>query len=42
MMQNSLAGKLTQPMKGIVNVVAVAIIGTVLARGYGMLAPTVP
>ena len=41
MLQNSLAGKLTQPVKGIVNVVAVAVIGTAAARLFGMLAPTV-
>jgi len=41
MLQNSLSGTLTQPMKGIVNVIAVAAIGTALASGYGMLAPTV-
>ena len=41
MLQNSLAGTLTQPLKGIVNVIAVVVIGTVLARVFGMLAPTV-
>jgi len=41
MLQNSLSGKLTQPVKGIVNVIAVAVIGTAAARLYGMLAPTV-
>ena len=41
MLQNSLFGKMTQPAKGIANVIAVAVIGTALARAYGALAPTV-
>ncbi len=41
MLQNSLFGKLQQPVKGIANVIAVVIIGSALARGYGMLAPMV-
>jgi hypothetical protein len=41
MLQNSLAGKLTQPMKGIVNVILIAVIGTALARLYEALMPMV-
>ena len=41
MLQNSLAAKLTQPVKGIVNVLLIAVIGTGLARLYEALAPTV-
>jgi hypothetical protein len=41
MLQNSLFATLTQPLKGIANVVAVVVIGTVLARMYGALAPMV-
>ncbi len=41
MLQNSLFGKMTQPAKGVANVVAVAVIGTALARMYGALAPMV-
>src|SRR5439155_13392041 len=41
MLQNSLAGKLTQPVKGIVNVVLIAVIGGGLARGYEALMPFV-
>jgi hypothetical protein len=41
MLQNSLFGKMTQPLKGIANVVAVIVIGTVLSKAYGALAPTV-
>jgi hypothetical protein len=41
MLQNSLFASLRQPLKGVANVVAVAIIGTVLARLYGALAPMV-
>jgi len=40
MLQNSLAGKLKQPVKGIVNAVLVAAIGTALAQLYRALAPT--
>jgi hypothetical protein len=41
MLQNSLFGKLTQPVKGLANVAAVVVIGTVLARVYAALAPAV-
>ncbi len=41
MLGNSLAGKLTQPMKGIVNVILIAAIGTALARVYEALMPAV-
>ena len=41
MLQNSLFGKMAQPVKGIANVIAVAIVSTVLVRVYGALAPTV-
>lgn len=41
MLQNSLFGKLRQPVKGIANVIAVAVIGTALAQLYRALAPTV-
>ena len=37
MLQNSLFGKLTQPLKGIVNAVAAAVIGSALAFMYGAL-----
>ncbi len=41
MFQNSIFGKLTQPLKGIANVVAVVVIGSALAQLYRALAPTV-
>jgi hypothetical protein len=41
MLQNSLFAKMAQPLKGIVNVIAVAVIGVALANLYGLLAPTV-
>ena len=41
MLGNSLAGKLTQPMKGIVNTILIIVIGTVLARVYEALMPMV-
>jgi len=41
MLQNSLFAKYPQPTKGILNVVAVVVIGQVLSRMYGALAPTV-
>lgn len=41
MFQGSLFGKLTQPLKGLLNAIAAAVIGTVLAWVYGVLAPTV-
>jgi hypothetical protein len=40
MLENSLFGRLTQPRKGVANTIAAAIIGTVLAWIYGLLAPT--
>jgi hypothetical protein len=40
MLQNSLFAKYTQPTKGVLNVVAVVVIGQVLSRMYGALAPT--
>ena len=39
MMQGSLFGKLTQPLKGALNAMASAVIGIVLAQIYGVLAP---
>jgi len=41
MLQNSLAGKLKQPARGVVNAVLVLIIGTALAQLYRSLAPSV-
>ena len=41
MFQNSLFQKLTQPLKGIANVIAVIVIGTALAQLYRVLAPTI-
>ncbi|MEP7304296.1 MAG: hypothetical protein ABJA98_02140 [Acidobacteriota bacterium] len=41
MLQGSLFAKYQQPMKGILNTVAVVVIGQVLSRMYGALAPTV-
>ncbi len=41
MMHGSLFGKLTQPLKGVLNVIASAAIGTVLAEIYAALAPLV-
>jgi len=41
MLQGSLFAKLLQPTKGVLNVLAVVVIGTVLSRIYGALAPTV-
>jgi hypothetical protein len=41
MLQNSLFAKFAQPVKGILNVVAVVVIGQLLARMYGALAPIV-
>lgn len=41
MLQNSLFAKLTQPLKGVVNVIAAAVIGEALAYLYCMLAGTV-
>jgi len=39
MLQGSLFAKQTQPLKGLLNVITVAIIGTLLARSYAALAP---
>jgi hypothetical protein len=41
MLQGSLFAKQQQPAKGILNVIAVVVIGQVLSRAYGALAPTV-
>jgi hypothetical protein len=41
MLQNSLFAKMTQPLKGVANVVTAAVIGVVLANVYGALAPMV-
>ena len=41
MFGNTLAGSLKQPMKGIVNVILIAVIGTVLARVYEAMMPIV-
>jgi len=41
MLQNSLAATLTQPVKGIVNVILIAVVGTALARLVEALAPMV-
>src|ERR1041384_3823139 len=41
MLGNSLAAKLTQPLKGIVNVVLIIVIGMGLARAYEALMPMV-
>jgi len=41
MLQGSLFAKLPQPTKGVLNVLAVVVIGTGLSRIYGALAPTV-
>ena len=41
MMQGSLFAKLTQPVKGVLNTLASAVIGTILALLYGALAPVV-
>ena len=41
MLQNSLFAKMTQPAKGIANVLAVVIIGSVLAQIYRALSPTI-
>jgi hypothetical protein len=39
MLQGSLFAKQTQPAKGVLNVVAVVVIGQVLSRLYGAMAP---
>lgn len=41
MMQGSLFGKMTQPLKGVLNTIASAVIGVGLALLYGALAPVV-
>ena len=41
MLQGSLFAKLAQPLKGVLNSLASAIIGTALALGYGAIAPLV-
>ncbi len=41
MLQNSLFAKMAQPAKGVLNALAAIVIGTVLSRMYGALAPTV-
>ncbi len=41
MLQNSLFGKLTQPLKGIANVTAVLVIGSALAQVYRTIAPSI-
>jgi hypothetical protein len=41
MLQNSLFGKLSQPLKGLANSVAAIIIGTALALAFGVLAASV-
>jgi hypothetical protein len=41
MLQNSLFAKYAQPTKGVLNVIAVVVIGQVLSRVYGALAPMV-
>jgi len=40
MLQNSLFAKFTQPLKGVLNAVAAAVIGSALAYMYGALAPS--
>ena len=39
MLQGSLFAKLTQPLKGVLNTVASAVVGTALALAYSALAP---
>ena len=41
MLGNTLAGKLKQPLKGVVNVILIAVIGIVLARVYEAMMPIV-
>jgi len=41
MLQGSLFGALKQPAKGVLNTLASAVIGSVLALGYGVVAPVV-
>ncbi len=41
MLQNSLFATMTQPLKGVMNTIAAAVIGVALANLYGVLAPVV-
>jgi hypothetical protein len=41
MMQGSLFGKHTQPLKGVLNTIVVVVVGEALAAMYGILAPVV-
>lgn len=41
MLQNSLFAKMAQPLKGVANAVAAAVVGVALAAAYGSLAPMV-
>ncbi len=41
MLQGSLFAKQTQPVKGILNTITVVVVGTLLARMYSALAPTI-
>jgi len=41
MLHNSLFAKFAQPLKGVLNTIAAVIIGVLLAKLYGVLAPTV-
>jgi hypothetical protein len=41
MLQNSLFARMAQPLKGVLNALAAAVIGVVLASLYGALAPAI-
>jgi hypothetical protein len=41
MMQGAIFSKLTQPLKGVVSTLAAAVLGSLLAMAYGLLAPIV-
>lgn len=41
MLQNSLFAKMAQPLKGVMNVITIAVVGVALSNLYGVLAPTV-
>jgi hypothetical protein len=41
MLHNSIFAKFSQPLKGVLNTIAAAVIGVLLAKLYGALAPTV-
>jgi hypothetical protein len=41
MLQNSLFASLAQPVKGVANTVAAAVIGVVLAQVYGLMSPVI-